>query len=85
MPTLPPCDSKIHKSGKLAFIMHSVPTEFIERFVRKVADISRQPVDWYYVGGRACVKTTGDVNKVKATILDLEWEYLGEYRQRNGR
>ena len=85
MSTLPPCDSKIHKHGKLAFIMHSVPAEFVEQFVKKVATTSGQPVDWHYVGGRACVKTTGNVDKVKATILDLVWEYLNEYRCRNGR
>ena len=85
MSTLPSCDSKIHKHGKLAFIMHSVSPEFIEQFVKKVAAISGQPVDWHYFGGRACVKTTGNVDKVKATILDLEWEYLDEYRRRNGR
>lgn len=84
--TAPPsCDPDIYKNGKLAFMMHSVSPEFIEGFVKEVAATSDQPVDWFFCAGRACVKTTGDLNKVKATILDLEWKYRGEYRRVNRR
>jgi hypothetical protein len=68
-PTL--CDRHIFEHGTAVFMTHSIPSNAMERWVQKIKQASEQPVDWHFVGGRAIVKTTGDVFKVRVAIEKL--------------
>jgi hypothetical protein len=69
-----PCDPVIYSKGNLAAIVAGVPSNAMERWVRRVAIKARQPVDWHFVGGRAFVKTLGTVGVVHTAIDDLRHE-----------
>ncbi len=70
-PTPPPCSKKMLREGVLVFITHTIPSNSMEAWVKSVAADSGQDVDWHFVGGRACVKTLGDVGLVQASIRKL--------------
>jgi len=80
-PTPPPCDPDIFKNGKAVFMTHSIPSNAMERWVKMVAEKSGQPVDWSFSGGRAVVKTTGDVMVVRAAIKALLPEHDEAFRK----
>jgi hypothetical protein len=69
------CAEDIFRDGIVAFVTHTIKPVDIEAWVRKVAATSGQPVDWHYYGGRAVVRTTGDLKAVKAAILDHKAEH----------
>jgi len=71
MKTPPPCNKDIYDNGTSVFITHSIPSEDIEKWVKKIAKLSGQPVDWHFFGGRAVVLALGDIQKVKDTIKTL--------------
>ena len=50
---------------------HSIPSAKMEEWVKKVAKLSGQPVDWHFVGGRARILALGDLGKVREAIMDL--------------
>jgi len=64
------CNQKIYDEGEVVFLTHTIHTKDAEMWVQKVAKDSGQPVDWHSFCGRVVVKTTGDIAKVKAAILD---------------
>jgi hypothetical protein len=70
-PTPPNCDKDIYLNGTVVLITHTIPSNAMERWVQAVNRISGQSVDWYYLQGKAIVKTTGNVSMVKEAI-----EYL---------
>jgi hypothetical protein len=70
-PTPAPCDPDIYRNGRLAFSTHSISSNRMEDWVKRVAKESGQPVDWHFAGGIACVKTTGDLGRVDAAIKKL--------------
>ncbi len=70
-PTPPPCDPKIFADGEQVFVTDTIPSNAMEGWVKQVAELSGQPVDWHFVGGRAEVLALGDITRVKAAILDL--------------
>jgi len=70
-----PCDAQIFEKGKVVFIGDSVSSNAMERWVKRVAEVSGEPVDWHFAGGRALVKTTGDLKKVKLALDSLKEEY----------
>ena len=47
----------------------------MEGWVKKVAELSGQSVDWHFVGGRAVVKALGDLGKVAEAIEALRPEH----------
>lgn len=69
MSDLEPCDTDIYENGECVFITHTIRSPQIEEFVVKVREESGEPVDWHFAGGRARVLTTGDVSKVRDTLL----------------
>ncbi|HYE72623.1 MAG TPA: hypothetical protein VEF04_04795 [Blastocatellia bacterium] len=62
------CDPVIYKDGQVAAVLAGGSAFLIDRFVRELSEYSEQPLDWHYVGGRAVVKTTGDVKAVQDAL-----------------
>ncbi len=77
-PTPPPCDPEISKNGTIVLLTNSVPSNATERWVKKVAALSGQRVDWGFVGGCIVVSALGDLGKVMEAMreLKMEWAYL---------
>ncbi|MCX6746147.1 MAG: hypothetical protein NTX00_03990 [Candidatus Parcubacteria bacterium] len=69
------CDPKVYKKGIHVFTTHSIPSEKIEEWVKKIAQQSGQKVDWHYFAGRAIVKALGNIEKVRAAIKELMPEH----------
>ena len=74
-PTPAPCDGEIFKDGTVVLVTHSIPSNAMEAWVRKVAEISGQRVDWHFSCGRAVVKALGDLAKVKAALEQMAPEH----------
>lgn len=70
-PTPTPCNKEIYENGKVVFVTHGIPSNAMEGWIRIVASWSGQPVDWHFCGGRAFVKTTGEIDKVIQSIQEL--------------
>lgn len=68
----PPCDPDIYQRGEVVLVTHSIPSQAIEAWVRCVAVLSGEPVDWHWAGGRAAVRTTGDRGAVEQAITLLK-------------
>lgn len=66
-----PCNPEIFKRGEVMFVTDGISSNRMERWVRNVAEISGQPVDWHFVGGRAVIKALGDIGKVRSAMDDL--------------
>jgi hypothetical protein len=66
-----PCDQRIYEEGEVVFVTHTIAAKDIESWVKSVALLSGQPVDWHFVAGRAVVKALGDIDFVKDTIRQL--------------
>ena len=75
-----PCDPKIFKNGKTVFVTHTIPSNAMEGWVKKVAAMSGQPVDWHFAGGRAVILALGDLPKVMTAIHSLMPEHDALYR-----
>lgn len=65
------CDEDVYRDGASVGMIYLPSAILIERFVREVAELSGQKVDWFYAAGRVVIKTTGDVAKVQRTIESL--------------
>lgn len=63
---------------------NSIPSNAMERWVKKVAKKSARPVDWHFVGGRAVVLTTGDKKVVTEAINKLLPEHDRLFRKAVG-
>ena len=66
----PPCDTDIYKHGDVVCITVG-PTWTIEAWVKRLSEKSGQKCDWHCVGGRAVVRTLGnlDAAQVSAQLL----------------
>jgi hypothetical protein len=74
-PTPPPCDREVYVKGKSVFMTHTISPNDMECWVKKVAQLSGQRVDWHFIGGMANVLALGDIDKVKAAIQQLMPEH----------
>lgn len=73
---LPPCAPKVFRKGTCVFMGHpDVPLEEMEEWVKKVAKISGQPVDWHVAGGNRRVLALGDLDAVHDAIDELWPDY----------
>ena len=70
-PTPAPCEAGVYKNGEVVFITNTIPSNAMEGWVRKVAELSGQRVDWHFFGGRAVVKALGNIGKVLEAIEEL--------------
>lgn len=78
---LPPCARNIYANGTLVMMTHTIGSQEMEGWVKKVAELSGQPVDWHFAGGRACILALGDLSKVRAAIKELISEHDDLQRQ----
>ena len=76
-----PCDRRIYEAGTCVLISNTIPSNAMEGWVRKVADLSGQPVDWHFVAGRAVVKAMGDLRKVREALETLKPEHDALYKK----
>lgn len=63
-----PCDPDVFKDGSLVLVIGGVPSLQIEEWVKLIARMSDQRVDWHFAGGRAQVLAIGDVGLVRECI-----------------
>lgn len=70
-PTPAPCAKNIWEQGTTVLVTHSIPSNALERWVRAVAALSGQLVDWGFVGGRARIVALGDLAAVYQALDDL--------------
>ncbi|MEK7545493.1 MAG: hypothetical protein AAB554_00275 [Patescibacteria group bacterium] len=74
-PTPPDCDQDIYENGEHVFTTDTIPPNAMDGWVKKVAKLSGQRVDWHFVGGRAVVRALGDITKIKKAIAKLMPEH----------
>lgn len=67
-----PCDQDVFTYGRVMFITNSIPSNAMERWVKEVASISGQRVDWSFFGGRAVVRALGDLGLVHDALAQLK-------------
>jgi hypothetical protein len=63
-----PCDPEVFANGEVIYVTHSISSNRMERWVKKVAEQSGQRVDWHFFGGRAVAKAIGNIQMVTAAI-----------------
>lgn len=71
----PPCSPDIFKNGTLVMMTHTIGSQEMEAWVKKVAAQSEQSIDWHFAGGRACVLALGDLSRVRTAISELMSEH----------
>lgn len=74
-PTPPNTSSDIYENGELMMVTSSIGSNALERWVKKVAKLSGQPVDWHWHGGRAQILALGDLEQVKSAMAALMPEH----------
>lgn len=80
-PTPSPCSDDIYRNGTVLFVTHTIPSNAMEGWVKSVAKDSGQPIDWYFVGGRAVIKALGDLDAVKASIRKLMPDHDARFKK----
>lgn len=80
-PTPPRCDPEIYRDGEVVFITSTIGSNAIEHWVKLVALLSGQRVDWHWAGGRAVVSAIGDIEAVKAAVEELKPAHDALYRK----
>jgi hypothetical protein len=76
-----PCNMKVFNEGELMMVTHTIGSNSIEGWVKKIAKKSGQPVDWHFAGGRARILALGDLDKVNKALWDLLPEHNKLYRK----
>lgn len=64
-----PCNIDIFENGKLVGIIYDGSSHAIDVYIKYIAKITDEPVDWHYCGGRGRILTTGNVEKVKEALI----------------
>lgn len=67
-PTPAPCDAEVFKDGSCVLITHSIASNGMEAYVKCIAAVSGQRVDWHMAGGRARVLALGNLDAVTNAI-----------------
>ena len=80
----PPCNPNVYRDGVPIFVTHSIRSFKIEPWVRKIAALSGQPVDWHFAGGRAIVLACGDVEKARVALMQCLREHDAMFREACG-
>ena len=88
MPIPPPASDHFRENSTTVLMTASVKSGLLEEWVKDVAKLSGQEVDWGFIGGRAIVSAIGDLEKVHQAmeqlrpVLDelywIDWESLKE-------
>lgn len=79
------CNKNTFVRGTLVMeLAGNATSEEMEAWCAQIRDRSGQPVDWYTSCGGDFIRTTGDVAKVKTTVLDLYPQLLNTVLTRKG-
>lgn len=60
-------DQEIYQNGKVVAVLDGRAIA-VEGIVNQATKLCGFDIDWYYVGGRAVVKTMGDLTKAKEAL-----------------
>lgn len=63
-----PCDEDVYRNGNVVHQVHSVSSNRMEGWVKKIAAESGQRVDWHMAAGWCVVKALGDIEAVDRAI-----------------
>ncbi len=74
-----PCDKEVFDHGACIFVTNTIPSNAMEGWVKKVAKLSSQRVDWHFAGGYARVLAIGDLAAVEAAVRELLPEHDALY------
>lgn len=85
MQLLKPCDNDIYENGIVVMVTHTIPSIQLDTWVKKVAEISNQNVDWHYMGDRAVIRATGNIEAVYDAIDEIIHEHDNLYKQYSAR
>ncbi len=80
-PIPPPCDPRIFKDGVQVFETSTIGSNALEGWVKQVAALSGQSVDWHWRGGRAVLLVLGDIEQVQGAIARLMPEHDRLYQE----
>lgn len=75
-----PCNHDVFTRGEVMFVTDGISSNRMEQWVREVAKLSGQPVDWHFAGGRAVVKALGHTGSVR-TAMDHLFPLLEQLRR----
>ncbi|MFH1621108.1 MAG: hypothetical protein ABIB04_03415 [Patescibacteria group bacterium] len=64
-------DPFVEKFGKVVFVTSVQNRDMIEVWVKKIAAVSGQKVDWHFLGPSVCILAVGDLHLVKLAIVKL--------------
>ncbi|MFY0656175.1 MAG: hypothetical protein JXR12_05320 [Neptunomonas phycophila] len=62
------CNKDIYEKGSVVAVLDG-GSKVIEEATQNASKECGFDIDWYYFGGRAVVKTLGDVNKARESVL----------------
>ena len=65
MPEPRPCETEIYNHGEVVAIVSDRDAGAIEKLVKSIAFLTRQKIDWHYIGGRGVVKCIGNLEQVR--------------------
>lgn len=71
MPAHRSCEAWLFEHGQVVFETEPLPADAFDVWVRCVAQLSGQRVDWHYDGDRAVVRAVGDLVKVHQALRSL--------------
>ena len=71
------CDSKIYNEGKTVAVITGISKDELNRICRSLSEWG-PAVDWFYMGGRAVLKTLGDPVYIRQFLPNIfvsrEWD-----------
>lgn len=76
----PPCSKDVYANGTPVWKTDTIRSFNLEPWVQKIAKLSGQSVDWHFAGGRAIVLALGDIDKVRAALVELLPEHDALWR-----
>lgn len=65
------CNKDVYNNGTSVFLTHTLSAKDTETWVKEIAKLSGQKVDWHYIAGRANILALGDLTKVRDAIKSL--------------
>lgn len=78
-------DSLDQDNEEIVFVTHSLAKDQLNEWVKEISNQSNQTVKWKYLTGKFVIKTIGNVEEVKKSILSLLHKHDEYYFCNNGK
>ena len=65
------CNQEIFKNGNTVAVIVGISPKELDNICDDLSIYSGQPVDWHFCGGRAVVRTLGNVNSVRQFLPQI--------------